>query len=269
MISRRPTLHDIAEKHACDKGRHGPSSRWPGTNYADIYQAYLHRRRDEPLSLLEIGLGVTGPNWRANVVQGENTTGGASMKMWADYLPNAKITGLDINPASFLNNDQITTYQGNQGSRDDLRRFLDAHPDPSFDIIIDDASHRGDHQQIGLEMLFPHLKPGGTYFIEDLSDYGYGGRDGGRYGSNDTVPTRALFKRYAKTGEIAEPNAFESTAFLADVDDISFYCPVARLRPRDLLIEALRTLGGMGGRGIVRPEWADDSERIVALRKAG
>jgi hypothetical protein len=262
-------LAEIAERHACDKGRVGPSSRWIATNYADIYQAYLHHRRNEPISLLEIGLGVTGPNWRADVVHGRNMTGGASLKMWADYLPNATITGVDINPAKFLDSDRITTYQVDQGSREQLAQFIAKHPNPRFDIIIDDGSHRGDHQQVTLEVLFPHLKPDGLYFIEDLNDFGYGARRGSRHGSPETVTTRDFFKRYEQTGEIAEPNAFQSTAFLSDIAEIMFYSPRPMQRPRDLMREAIRTLIGRGSAGISRFEWARDSELVLALRKKG
>lgn len=237
------------------------------TNYADIYQAFLHHRRVEPINLLEVGLGVTGPNWRADVVHGRNTTGGASLKMWADYLPNARITGLDINPAKFLDTDRITTYQVDQGSRSQLSSFLQQHPDPSFDIIIDDGSHRGDHQQITLEMLFPYLNPDGLYFIEDLNDFGFGGRKGSRHGAENTITTRDFFKRLEQTGKIAEPNAFESTTFLADIADIMFYSPRPMLQLRDLAREAMRTTIGRSNAGLSRFEWAHDSELIVALRK--
>jgi hypothetical protein len=265
--SRQLSLAEIAARHSCDKGYHGPSARWNGNNYAATYEAYLHDRREEPLSLLEIGLGVTGPNWRADIVHGSNAQGGASMKMWADYLPNARITGLDINPATFLDTDRITTYQADQGSRESLAAFLDRHPEPRFDIIIDDGSHRPDHQQITLEMLWPHLKSGGTYFIEDLSDFGHGARQGSRHGSDAAVPTRALFKRYARTGEVREPNAFETTGFFSEIADILLYAPRPLLRARDAAIEALRIALGRSPKGMSRLEWADDSEQMVAIRK--
>ena len=38
----------------------------------------------------------------------------------------------------------------------------------SFDIIIDDGSHYSPHQQKTLGYLFPKLKAGGLFIIEDL-----------------------------------------------------------------------------------------------------
>jgi hypothetical protein len=260
-------LSDLAERHGSDKGWNGPTRTWSANNYVDVYQAYLHDRREEPLSLLEVGLGVTGPNYETNIVKGRNT-GGASMKMWRDYLPNAAITGADINPAPYLNSDRVTTYVVDQGSRDSLRQFLKQHPDPSFDVIIDDGSHRADHQQITLEALFPFLKPGGIYFVEDLNDFGFGGRSGNNpYATPDTISTRDFFKRFGRTGEIAKPNAFQSTDFLQSVADIAFYCPRPVQRPRDIFWEIVRTVAARAHRGLMRVEWVPESEKLLALRK--
>lgn len=265
--NHRPQLAELAERHGCDKGFHGPSSRWMANHYVDVYEAYLAQCRDTPLKLLEIGIGVDGPNFRVQLAHGRNSGGGASIKMWADYLPNASITGVDINPASWLDNERIATYEIDQSSRESIAAFIQKHPDPNFDVIIDDGSHLPDHQQISLEMLFPHLKPGGLYFIEDLHEFGHGGRK--RRGYPDVVPTRDFLRRYAASGEIIGPNAFQSTDFLEDVAEVLFYCPRPLLRPRDLLIEALRTAAGRTHRGISRLEWADNSEMLVALRKRG
>lgn len=259
------SLSELAQFYACDKGYSGPSNKWAGNNYVDIYQAHFGNRRSEELTILEIGLGVKGPNWRSDIVHGRNPEGGASMKMWASYFPNAKIVGLDINPAEFLNTDRIRTFQVDQGDRKSLKAFLDKVPD-LFDFIIDDGSHRADHQQITLEALFPRLKPGGIYFIEDLNDHGFGGRSNNRF-SSDAIDTRTLFKQFGKTGEVPEPNAFADTTFLNDVENVQFYCPKPMLRSTDLIREGVRTLIGRGERGIARTEYAPDSELIVALRK--
>ena len=39
----------------------------------------------------------------------------------------------------------------------------------AFDIIIDDGSHASYHQQLSFKTLFPTLKSGGIYSIEDLN----------------------------------------------------------------------------------------------------
>ena len=52
----------------------------------------------------------------------------------------------------------------------DLRENIRAAADrmPAMDIIVDDASHASHHQQFGFLELFPRLKSGGLYIIEDL-----------------------------------------------------------------------------------------------------
>ncbi len=55
------------------------------------------------------------------------------------------------------------------GSQDDpafLRSVIDEMGSP--DIILDDGSHVSDHQKISFETLWPLLKVGGLYVIEDL-----------------------------------------------------------------------------------------------------
>ena len=37
-----------------------------------------------------------------------------------------------------------------------------------FDLIVEDGSHIWSHQIIGLQILLPHLRPGGQYIVEDL-----------------------------------------------------------------------------------------------------
>ena len=139
------SLTEIANKYGSDKGTSGPSKEWGAHNYTDIYDAYLEKIRFFEISLLEIGIGVRGENFDAKIVHGSNYSGGASLKMWFDYFPNANILGIDINPASHLDNDRTQTFIVNQGSVEDLQRFIDVTDGIEFDVIIDDGSHRQDH----------------------------------------------------------------------------------------------------------------------------
>jgi SAM-dependent methyltransferase len=269
MLAQDTTqLYEIASRHACDKGLHGPSNKWSGNNYTDVYQAYFGHRRNEITAIMEIGLGVKGENWKANISHGENDTGGASLKLWYDYFPNAKIIGLDINPAGFLRNDRIDTHQTDQGDRGQLQAIVEKYKTGSFDIIIDDGSHRADHQQITLETLFPLLKPDGLFFIEDLNDYGFGGKARGAHATPDVISTRDLFREYARSGKILPRNAFNSTAFLDDVSTLSFHAPAPFMRGMDIAYESLRFVLGRGDRGLLRREFNPTSHRIVALRKS-
>ena len=221
-----PPLTEIANEEGTDKGTEGPRPR-RGHNYTDVYDAYLCGFRNQPITVLEIGLGVTGPAWNADYFANSNASrGGASMRMWYRYFPAARILGIDVNPASFLDNDRITTGVVDQSDPEQLRAFLQQAGVEGVDVIIDDGSHRPDHQQISLSALFPCLVSGGLYFIEDLLD---NGRDDGRTDrhSNDGVlNTREVLLKFSRSGVFPGPNALSSPETLASlVEQVSFYNP--------------------------------------------
>ena len=161
------SLTEISNLHGTDKGTVGPTDHWPAHNYTDIYEAYFDTHRSASVTILEIGLGVTGDRWIAAIVRGRNQNGGASLRTWYDYFPLATIYGIDVNSASHLDNERIHTFIADQGNLDDLRTFSAATEGIVFDFIIDDGSHRPEHQQVSLGFLFKYLKDGGLYFIED------------------------------------------------------------------------------------------------------
>ncbi|MCV7352026.1 hypothetical protein [Mycobacterium parmense] len=133
-----------------DKG----TSMGEAHGYTPVYERWLEPMRNDTLRLLEIG--VCDPRMP-----------GASLKGWYEYFPKATIFGYDIKDAHRFDNDRITTFVGDQSDRADLARLVENFGG-EFDIIIDDGSHNAMHQQVSLAFLFPYLKPGGQYIIEDL-----------------------------------------------------------------------------------------------------
>lgn len=129
-------------------------------NYTRHYHRYFDVLRHRPIRFLEIGLcrGLF-ENWAQDDVP--------SIRMWLKYFPQAVIYGYDISDFSFFCHDRFRFFQGDQGSREDLIRFAKTLDGP-LDIILEDGSHASHHQQISLGVLFPYLKPGGVYIIEDL-----------------------------------------------------------------------------------------------------
>jgi SAM-dependent methyltransferase len=253
------SLTEIANHHGTDKGTIGPSPDFPGHNYTDIYEAYLGRFRQSPVTLLEIGLGVVGDRWDAKIVQGRNT-GGASLKMWYDYFPNARIYGLDINDCSYLANDRVRTFVADQGKVEDLAAFVDALDEAAFDIVIDDGSHRPDHQQIALSYLFKHLRPGGLYFIEDLMANGFSDGKTGRMASEEVRNTRSVLKHYLKQGTFFEPHALTgSDVLVQEIADVHFHVPA-------IVVEAHG--GGSSPQTGVQPvSYGSDTESLCVIRK--
>jgi len=118
-------------------------------HYTRAYEQHFGPWRDRPLSLLEIGVGE-----------------GNSLRMWRDYFPQANIFGLDVKNSPPLEGPRIKVFVGSQG--DDLALEKMAAGTGPLDIVIDDGSHRWSDQIGSFKALYPHVKPGGFYVIEDL-----------------------------------------------------------------------------------------------------
>jgi hypothetical protein len=207
----RPSLTELADHHGSDKGTVGPTPKWRGHLYTLVYERYLEQLRDQPISLLEIGIGAG----RAKIKRGRNSEGGASLKMWRDYFPRARIYGLDMFDASYLDDERVRTFQGDQSDLGFLAEVA-AETGP-LDVIIDDGSHWAVHQQMTLGFLFGHVRPGGLYFIEDLLANGRGDKMQGRMATDEVLNTRAVLK-----GRYAEPNRLPPDFPPAEID---FHCP--------------------------------------------
>jgi hypothetical protein len=166
----RPSLRTIMNYYGCDKGTaYGYAPRFfGGHDYAPAYERHLLDRRDRSIRLLEIGIGLEGPRALGSTVSGRNP-GGASLKVWREFFPQAQIYGMDINDGHFLDGERLTTFVGDQSSRSSLNSVAAGIGEP-LDVIIDDGSHASSHQQITVACLARHLAEGGLYVIEDI-DY--------------------------------------------------------------------------------------------------
>jgi cephalosporin hydroxylase len=133
-------------------------------HFLDVYEQYFLNIRMEPFTLLEIGVH-----------------NGGSLKMWADYFPNSKITGVDIDPDCKCHETKnVKVVIGDQSDK----KFLNTLG--NFDVIIDDGGHTMIQQKTSLEVLWEHLNPSGIYVLEDL-ETSYWPKFGGAYGNKDTT----------------------------------------------------------------------------------
>ncbi|MGH3710506.1 MAG: class I SAM-dependent methyltransferase [Pseudonocardiaceae bacterium] len=172
MTSAMHAVLAACEAHPIDLGglsaRFG-SDKWANFHwYTQHYDRHFSRLRTKPVRLLEIGIGG---------YQYEDM-GGASLRMWQRYFSRGLVYGLDIFPKSGVRGPRMRTVQGDQSDPE----FLDelGRRRGPFDIVIDDGSHLNDHVKTAFGSLFPHVRPGGLYVIEDLQTAywpGYGGDD--------------------------------------------------------------------------------------------
>lgn len=92
---------------------------------------------------------------------------GESLAMWSEYFPLATIVGLDINPdcKKFEGaNKQVRI--GDQSDASFLDAVLSEFGVPH--VILDDGSHLWGHQIATMRHLFPKLRTGGIYIVEDI-----------------------------------------------------------------------------------------------------
>lgn len=141
-------LEKLGRRHGSDKLYHG---------YLPHYQRHLKRYRTRPVTVLEIGVGGYA----------DPLKGGGSLRLWADYFPNGRIHGVDIEDKSAHDvPPRIKTHKGDQTDAAFLGRVIDEIGAP--DIIIDDGSHINRHLFETFDILFPRLRPDGIYILEDL-----------------------------------------------------------------------------------------------------
>lgn len=156
-MAQEQSLIELAIKHGTDKHVQDTIGPKTGHRYAGHYEHHFSRFRHlDSITVLEIGVGgYDDPN-----------KGGESLLMWKEYFPKAQIVGLDYYDKAPLQQDRIHIYQGSQDDPELLRRISRDHG--GFDIVIDDGSHCNEHVIASFKILFPLLKTGGIYAIEDL-----------------------------------------------------------------------------------------------------
>jgi hypothetical protein len=120
-------------------------------NYTRIYESYFRHIKKKPIKFLEIGIFQ-----------------GSSVRMWEEYFPKADLHFIDITyEHMLLQPKRASLYLCDQSKKEDLEALIEKIGG-EFDVIIDDGGHYMDQQIISFETLFPHLKSGGLYVIEDL-----------------------------------------------------------------------------------------------------
>lgn len=126
-----------------------------GHSYISHYVTHLSKYQSREIKMLEIGVGGYD----------KPEMGGNSLRMWRDYFPNGQIYSIDIHDKSAQEEDRIRIFRGSQADEAFLEKVT-AETGP-LDIIIDDGSHINEHVIKTFKKLFPVLKEGGTYVIED------------------------------------------------------------------------------------------------------
>ena len=140
------TLDELFIEHGADKASNCHF-------YSQWYEMFFRPIKDEPVTLLEIGVFA-----------------GASMRAWREYFPNGEISGIDLRGdyEYLISEGCKATYIMDQSDRQQVVAFNEAHRN-EYSIILDDGSHVASDQIQTFEIMFEGLKSGGMYIIEDCN----------------------------------------------------------------------------------------------------
>lgn len=163
IVGTRPTLDEIMLRHGSDKASAASQDwQWAQDYCRRVYEPLLEPLRDKPITLLELGWGEYDPVRKDHA---NPNNGGRSAAAWREYFSQAEIHVVDIEHK--VNTvDGVTLWRCSQTDSTALRNISDGAG--GFDVIIDDASHVSSLTIRSFVILWPHLKPGGLYVVEDL-----------------------------------------------------------------------------------------------------
>eukprot|EP00579_Thalassiosira_antarctica_P022473 CAMPEP_0201987572 /NCGR_PEP_ID=MMETSP0904-20121228/91870_1 /ASSEMBLY_ACC=CAM_ASM_000553 /TAXON_ID=420261 /ORGANISM="Thalassiosira antarctica, Strain CCMP982" /LENGTH=196 /DNA_ID=CAMNT_0048541693 /DNA_START=431 /DNA_END=1021 /DNA_ORIENTATION=- len=130
-----------------------------------MYGRFLipYYQRKPNMKMLEIGLGCD-----------MNYEPGASVALWKKLFPQADLWEAEYDATCVElakkqgKLDGFNVLVGDQGNNKTLDEWIEKSGG-EFDVIIDDGGHQNCHIMASFIKLWPTLKPGGLYFIEDLS----------------------------------------------------------------------------------------------------
>lgn len=141
--------HNNTDWNNCDKGS--------THSYIPYYESVLSPLANDSVNVLEIGI-----------------QGGICLLLWELYFPNAKqIVGIDIDTSRVQakvldrsnSTNKIKIVQGDATNSDIVSAL-----DHTYDVIIDDGSHRVADQLSSFKLFESRLNHGGIYIIEDIQN---------------------------------------------------------------------------------------------------
>lgn len=212
--TKRPSFFEIGTKYGTDKVT--------AHHYQHMYEKYLEPLRDEPLKMLEIGLGCDmsyGP--------------GASYHTWLEFFPNVDLYYIEYDAECAekwaANTTGATIFTGDQADVAFLKKFLN-ETGGAFDVIIDDGGHTMVQQKTSIDILFDSVKPGGLYFVEDLAT-SYAPKYGGGPGVETTFVERV--KASLDGMMLSKPSPY-FMAYVYSVDCMKEVCAFSKKMPGEI-----------------------------------
>jgi hypothetical protein len=152
------SLDEIGIAHQTDKASQFSRTYAQPHDYLRHLERFFEPMRDKAIKLLEIGVG-----------------GGESIRTWLEYFQSAYVYGVDIvsntnpwNTVGSCAHDAYIFSCGDQSKPEFWKKFVEVYGG-DWNVVIDDGSHNAKDMMSTFESLWPHLKSGGIYEVEDLN----------------------------------------------------------------------------------------------------
>lgn len=176
MVMR--SVADIFRSYAVfdAQGRHvNGTDKESNHRYGDAYEYILSVKEDVDLSKIptQPHIKVTGqfrsirPDVKLMMEVG--VADGSSLLAWREVFPNATVVGMDTHHSDKAHGERIEFYIGDQCRKEDCDRVA---RNRLFDVIVEDATHCLIDSLRTLLYLWPRVRPGGVYVIEEFDNVG-------------------------------------------------------------------------------------------------
>ena len=157
-INNSSELCELGKKYDTDKSsqRNNVTDYRHCHPYTLFYEGLFKNNKNKNLKIAELGI-----------------LDGASLMMWKEYFINSEIYGFEYNNELInnfkqrYNNDRITLAHIDVTDKDSIVNAV-SELNISYDIIIDDSTHKFEDQIRVIENTYQYLKPGGILIIEDI-----------------------------------------------------------------------------------------------------
>lgn len=180
--------------------------------YLPWYQRHLGHMTLRKLLVFEIGVGAEPHQPYSSPAPG------GSLRMWRDYFCRSRIVGIDIEEKLVQLGRRVQFRRADQSDPQQIHAIVKELGVP--DIVIDDGSHIGPHVRASFDALFPLLRRGGWYVIEDLAT-SYSPEYGGQRPAPDATAV-GLLRELASDVQARDPFFGRHPKFLNLLPDSPF-----------------------------------------------
>ena len=146
-MDRKVNVKSLQEVYENYMDKEGWGDKGTLHTYIEIYDKYMEKK--DNISILEIGVQK-----------------GHSIRMWQDYFKDSKVYGIDVTLDNVIFDQLENVYVCDGTDESAVNATLG---DLQLDYVVDDGSHLIDHQIKSFDIIWPRIKPGGRYFIEDVN----------------------------------------------------------------------------------------------------